>query len=155
MRLYLPADLSELALPTLAARPASAVTSALRAALPDEDEEGLERSAFLTAADLAVLHLAGREVPSRRVVLALDVPDSTRFTQASQELADLPSVVGQFQGLGEAFWPAVVSIHLDEPEAAADVAAAFDDDDAFDALGEVDLLWYHPSERSALIAQGL
>lgn len=153
MRLYLPADLTELALSTLSPRPVSAVTPALRAALPEEDEEGLELSAFLTAADLSVLRLAGGDVPARRVVLALEIPGTPTFGPVPAELADLPSVVGLLEGLGESLWSAVVSIHADEPEAAEAVRAAFTDDDDYEELAEIDLLWFDPTERSALTAE--
>ncbi|PWD52150.1 hypothetical protein C8046_17365 [Serinibacter arcticus] len=154
MRLYVPAVLSDLAAPELTPRPACAVTPALRSALPEEDEEGLELSAFLSAADLAVLRLADAAdalpaVP-RRVVVALEVPDTTPLGAVPGDLVELASVVGEIPATG---WSAVVSIHVDEPEAADAVRAALTDDAAFEELGEVDLLWFHPSERSVLAAE--
>ena len=76
MRIYLPATMAELADPTgLGPRVVHAVTPALRVALPDEDEEGLEFSAQLLAADDS-LELIGEQaagVVLRRVVVAADV----------------------------------------------------------------------------------
>lgn len=149
MRLYVPATLADLAAPDLTSRPASAVTPALRAALVDEDEEGLEMSAFLTAADLAVLRLADGAGPWRRVVLALEVADAVAMGPVAADLAHLPSLVGE---LPVTPWGRVVSIHVDEPEAEERVRAALDDDDAYAELAEVDLLWFDPSERAALLA---
>ncbi|WP_284249349.1 DUF6912 family protein [Litorihabitans aurantiacus] len=148
MRLYVPATLGDLARPELGPRPACAVTPALRAALPEEDEEGLELSAFLSATDLAVLRLADAPgEPRRRVVVALEVSD-VAFAPVPADLADLAAVVGVVPAVP---WACVVSLHLDEPEAADAVAAALADDDAFDALGEIDLLWFDPSERAHLV----
>lgn len=164
MRLYVPAVLADLELPEIGPRLACAVTPALRAALPEEDEEGLELSAFLSAADLAVLRLADGQGPYRRVVLALELPDSTSFAAPSAagggtgdevagavgaaDLADLGCVVGEIPPTP---WSALVSLHVDEPEASDAVRAALTDDTAFEELAEIDLLWFHASERSALV----
>jgi hypothetical protein len=164
MRLYVPAVLADLELPEIGPRLACAVTPALRAALPEEDDEGLELSAFLSAADLAVLRLAGGPGPYRRVVLALDLPDSTAFAAPSAgaggagdeisdavgaaDLADLGCVVGEIPPTP---WSALVSLHVDEPEAIDAVRAALTDDTAFEELAEVDLLWFAPSERASLV----
>jgi len=153
MRLYVPATLADLELPEIGPRPACAVTPALRAALPEEDEEGLELSAFLSAADLAVLRLADTAGPHRRVVLALEVPAATSFAALTDSGAaagaDLGCVVGE---LPTTPWSALVSIHADEPEATDAVRAALSDDAAFEELADVDLLWFDPSERAALVA---
>ncbi|TGO04046.1 DUF6912 family protein [Serinibacter arcticus] len=153
MRLYVPAVLADLELPEIGPRLACAVTPALRAALPEEDEEGLELSAFLSAADLAALRLSAGSGPHRRVVLALELPASTPFTvpsaDAGQDAADLGCVVGEIPATP---WSALVSLHVDEPEAADAVRAALTDETAFEELAEIDLLWFDPSERASLVA---
>lgn len=152
MRTYLAATLNDL--PDLAAGVelmASAPTSALAAALPEEDTEGLEMSAFLTAADLSVLRIAERGAPARRVVLSVDVA-AHHTTELPADLPDplrgLPSLVG----LVRAQLADVVAVHVDD-DAAVDLvrAAAAGDQAAFDELVEEDLLWYDPSELRDLL----
>lgn len=185
MRLYLPATTADL-LDLLAdpanrhAGPGSGVTPALAAALPEEDEEGLELSAFLTAADLAVLRIAGSGAPPCRVVLAVDLPQQavTPFGSGSgsesaagsgSESASgpgagartgpdaaaltpdptaLPSLVGTVEVGAED----LVAVHVDDPvgDLALVRAAVAGDEEAFDELVDLDLLWYDPSELDAL-----
>ncbi len=152
MRLYLPATLSELSLADLGPRVASAVTAELQRQLPDEDQDGWEMSAFLTAADASLLLIGANGDVRRRVVLGVDMtdPDVSELPESAADLADLPSVIGTISGVP---WRAVVSIHVDEVAASAIVTAALaGDDDAYEQLGEVDLLWFHPTERTALAA---
>ena len=48
----------------------------------------------------------------------------------------------------------MVSIHIDEPAAAADVTAAVDeDDDAVERAAEHDLLWHDVTERGQLVRE--
>lgn len=153
VRLYVPATVPDLLTDDLPALPASGVSAALRAALPAEDEEGLELSAFLTAADAAVLRIAELAAPPRRIVLSLEVPHAALQPAAAREvpvdLQDLPSLLGWTTPR----WRDVVAIHLDEDEAAPLVtAAAAGDAQALEDLGEVDLLWYAPAELAALRA---
>jgi len=160
VRLYVPATTADLlpadapidaaagATPSLR-RLASAVTPGLRAALPDEDDEGLELSAFLTAADLSVLEIAATGAPPRRVVLAVEADAGTvRDGEVPAGLADLPSIVG----VVDLAWRDVVAIHLDDdaPATAALVRRAVDEEAALEELGEVDLQWFDPSELGDL-----
>ncbi|MGO1172702.1 MAG: DUF6912 family protein [Actinomycetaceae bacterium] len=146
MRIYLPATPDELA-SAPAATHAHAVTSDLMAAVPDEDEEGLEVIAFLAAADDSVrLHAdRGADVGrALRVVLAADVPGGT----VTPEDGDLPSFV-RLDAPVE--WDEVAAIHVDEESAEEEVRrAAGGDDDAFERVAELDLLWFGPGERADL-----
>jgi hypothetical protein len=149
VRIYVPASLPELAASTgLTARLVHAVTPALRAALPDEDEEGLEYAAQLLAADdsLDLLHPLA-PAARRRVVVAADVPE-TLVEPVDGDDAHAPSVVRLLGGIG---WSDVACAHVDEASAEADVTATLSgDDDAAERLAERDLLWYDVSELAAL-----
>jgi len=149
MRLYLPATATDLHSPTgISPRWAHAVTAALRAELPDEDDEGLEMAATLAAADESVrLVAADRSVP-RRVVVAADVPDDA--VQVPEVLGEeqLPTAV---EVVSPVAWGKVASLHVDEQAASADVAAAAaGDDDALERAADRDLLWYDVVELDAL-----
>ena len=154
MRIYLPATSADLSRPAgLPPRWAHAVTAELRRALPDEDDEGLEASAMLAAADESVVHLraASSAVP-RRVVVAADVADSgvvvPERARPWQEGDDqLPSAV-EVRSIVP--WSDVVSIHVDEPGAEEAVTAALTDDAAVDRAAEHDLLWHDIVEREVL-----
>lgn len=154
MRIYLPATLPDLAtlltLGELPPRVAHAVTPALRAALPDEDDEGLEFSAQLTAADDALALLTGNaEAPPRRLVLAADVPPA-----ALAPAEDPDAAVTAVQLAGPVGREAVVAAHVDEVEAMDDVRAALGGDaEAGERLVERDLLWYDASELAVLAQQ--
>lgn len=149
MRLYLPATATDLRQPTgITPRWAHAVTAALRAELPDEDDEGLEMTATLAAADESVRLLAADGSAPRRVVVAADVPDDS---------VQIPEVLGEEQlptaveVVSPVTWDQVVALHVDEPEAAEDVrAAAAGDDDALERAAERDLLWYDVVELDTL-----
>lgn len=158
MRLYVPATITELAAAKPPRRVVSSVTPALRAALPEEDDEGLELSAFLTAADLSALCVAESGAPPRRVVLAVEV-EAGRVPSGvpsgdlpgvseSVDAAELPSVLG----VVDLAWNDVVAVHLDDDDAevAALVSRAAQDADVLEELGDVDLLWYDASELPAL-----
>lgn len=144
MRIYLPATSADLADPDgLTARTAHAVTPALRAASPAESEEDLEVPAFLAAADASLALLTPDDVPAR-VVIAADVDAAPPVPGGTMTEVGAPAVA----------WSAVVSIHVDDPddgEAAAVVRAAVGgDDEAIEAAGELDLLWFDVSEREVL-----
>lgn len=149
MRIYLPSTLGELdPRHGLAPRLVHAVTPALRAALPDEDEEGLEFAAQLLAADDSLERLEGQSAPRRRVVVAADVPE---VIVESVDDAHAPSVVRLTSTVG---WDDVACAHVDEPAAVADVTAALaGDPDAAERLAERDLLWYDASELGHLVAE--
>ena len=145
MRVYLPATLDELDHLDVDTGPrrAHAVTAALRAALPDEDDEGWEFVAQLVAADDSLALLADRPaVPRMRLVLAADVPDESVVPDPDPD-AEVTAVT-VLSGVGP---DAVVCAHVDEPSAAADVVAAVAGDDAaVQRLEDRDLLWYDVSE---------
>lgn len=154
VRLYLPATLDELDEPRdpaaapagttdLAPRRGHAVTAALRAALPDEDEEGVEFAAQLAAADDALLLLAGRPAaPALRLVVTVEVPDAS--------VAPVPDPTAAASAV-ELIVPVprdrIVCAHVDEPAARADIDRALTGDAAaVEALAERDLLWYDATE---------
>lgn len=158
MRLYVPATLDELDTVTVTARAgwwdvpprgAHAVTAALVAALPDEDDETREYAAFLAAADASLMLVAGSaDAAPVRVVVTVEVPEHA-VSDAAGEVAPSGVDVAAVPGTR------VEAIHVDEPEAAADVRAVLaaidaDDDEALESatsrVDERDLLWYHPTE---------
>lgn len=146
MRIYLPSTLAELdPRHGLAPRLVHAVTSALRAALPDEDEEGLEYAAQLLAADDSLDRLEGTDAPRRRVVVAADVPE------AVVDAVDSPHAPSVVRLTTPVSWDDVACAHVDEAGASRDVEAALaGDDEAVDRLAERDLLWYDVSELDRL-----
>lgn len=150
MRIYLPATAADLRAEAISPRTAHAVTAALAQALPDEDEEGLEVSASLCAADASVLRLAqpgARELVDRRVVIAADV-DSAVVKELKVTEEVLP---GSVEVQAPVAWDEVAAILVDEPEAQADVRGARQgDEEAFERAAEADLLWYDVVERDAL-----
>ncbi|KAE8763930.1 DUF6912 family protein [Georgenia thermotolerans] len=149
MRVYLPATAADLREERgVGPRWAHAVTAALRGALPDEDDEGLEMTATLAAADESVERLAADGSLPRRVVVAADVPDAS---------VRAPEVLGEEQletaveVVAPVPWSAVVAIFVDEPEAADDVAAAAaGNEQALERAAERDLLWYDVVELADL-----
>jgi hypothetical protein len=145
VRIYLPATLDELEsdVLTLGARRAHAVTPALRAVLPDEDEESLEFAAQMAAADDSLALLARRpDAPRLRLVVSVDVPD--RAVVSVEDADALPSVVDLLDDLGR---EDIACVHVDEPGAQEDVRrAAEGDETAAEALDERDLLWYDATE---------
>ena len=147
MRIYLPATVSELADSRgLGPRVVHAVTTGLRAALPDEDEEGLEFSAQLLAADDSFDLLADRGDVPRRVVVAADVPDDALAPLGGDDA--VPSAVRLLEAVT---WDDVACAHIDEPAAEADARAAITgDEEAAERLVERDLLWYDVSELAGL-----
>lgn len=150
MRVYLPATAADLASDTLTPRTAHSVTDDLAQALPEEDEEGLELTATLAAADDSVRRLAraGSE-PPRRLVVAADVPPAA--CQRAEEPDQLETAVEVQVPVA---WNLVAAILLDGVEAEADVTAAITGDEAaLDRAAEHDLLWYDVSERAALLAK--
>lgn len=156
MRLYVPATRDELDAPRPhagqvlwsleAGREAHAVTPALRAASPDEDDEGLEYEAFLAAADDSLgLVLLGAPSPLR-VVVSVDVPDDAVAPGAPDEDV-APSAVR----LGRDVDAPVVAAHVDEPEAGPDVLAVgqvaeAELEEALQRVVDRDLLWFDVTE---------
>jgi hypothetical protein len=162
MRVYLPATLPGLAdvlgKGEIGPAPlrAFAITPALREAYASGDDEELEYVAMLAAAKQSLRLLdADPGAARRRVVLAADVPDAQVGWQAYD---DEPAAV-----LVDAVIPvaAIAAGHVDEPDAAADVAAAADavtaadagDDDASFAVDSAEaheLAWYATQELQYL-----
>ena len=169
MRIYVPATLDELEGAVVAAggarwdvpaRRAHAVTPALARELLDEDDESREYEAFLAAADDSLALVAARRCAAPlRVVVSLDVPDAS---VAAATEAEEPSAVDVTALSGVR----VVAVHVDEPDATADVravlAAAAEENDAertgglatseealdgaLQRVTDRDLLWYDPTE---------
>jgi len=147
VRLYLPATLDDLrdgVLTLDVPRRAHAVTPALTTLLPDEDEEGVEFAAQLMAADDALVLLAGTpSAPTLRLVVTVEVADDLVDVTppAEDEPVSLVTLTGPVRP------DEVICVHVDEPEAAPQVARALDgDDDALEDIAERDLLWYDVSE---------
>lgn len=145
VRIYLPATPAELVTRgDLAPREVHGVTPTLRAALPDEDDEAREFSAQLAAADASLALLAAPGSGRRRLVVSVDVPDAAVVVSPAAQPTTLR--------LNAAVtWLDVVCVHVDGPEARADVAAALRGDaDAAARLGDHGLLWYDVTELNAL-----
>ncbi|PJI95217.1 DUF6912 family protein [Luteimicrobium subarcticum] len=155
MRLYVPATSDDLDAVQVTAhratwavgpRGAHAVTSALTVSLPDEDDEGVEYAAWLAAVDDSLGLVLGGQVAPLRVVITVEVPDDAVGRSDAQE--DVAESAVDVQGAVDA---QVVCVHVDEPEAAADVLAVgsvaeADLDEALQAVVDRDLLWYDWSE---------
>ncbi|WP_372595168.1 hypothetical protein [Actinotalea sp.] len=151
MRIYLPSTLAELGHPEgLNPRVVHAVTPALRAALPEEDDEGLEYVAQLLAADDSVDLLATQppaDARWRRVVVAADVAED--LVVALDDDGEQTASAMRLTALVP--WSDVACAHVDEASAEAEVrAAAEGDDDAAERLVERDLLWFDVSELAGL-----
>jgi hypothetical protein len=154
VRLYVPATLDELDTLTgpgaalAGPRRAHAVTPRLSGLLPEEDEEGWEFAAQLMAADDALVLLASRpQAPALRLLVTVEVADSAvDVTPAGEdEPASLVTLVEPLD------LEDVVCALVDEPAARSEVVRALDgEDEALDALGERDLLWYDVSELTRI-----
>lgn len=179
MRLYVPATSADLdAVEVTAARAtwpidprgAHAVTPALRAALPDEDDEGVEYAAWLAAVDDSLgLVLAGSAAPLR-VVVTVEVPDDAvdaagPAAAAAGDVAQTPAGGAPEEDGASAVAVTrpvdaqVVCVHVDEPAAGPDVlsvgqVAEADLEDALQAVVDRDLLWYDWSEVATIPTPG-
>ena len=164
MRVFLPSTLPALAEVLRAGQvgsdpgpqPGYAVTPALREAYASGDEEELEYAALTEAARASLRMLAIDEAaPPRRVVLAAELPaDEVKLDARDHEPARV--LVNASVLLAR-----LVSAHVDDAEAGADVRAAADALEAADAGDEdarfaVDgaegheLAWYATQELSYL-----
>ena len=162
MRVYIPTTLPGLAaarkeeLVAAAGAIAHAVTPRVREWYIEGDLEELEYAAMAEAAEGSLRLVAGdSSAPPRRVVVAADVPEAAISIAAE----GARSAVVLSSGVSLA---AVVSIHIDEPEAEPDVSAAVrvlaaadaGDDDALFLLDEAEaheLLWYDVTELPDLV----
>ncbi|WP_432521273.1 DUF6912 family protein [Kineococcus sp. SYSU DK006] len=176
MRVYWPTTLPALARAAqegrLAPGPASvhAVTPALRDYYADADprdlEEELEYVAMTDAAEQSLRLLAAPDASGaapRRVVLALDVPDSA--VDVGERGAWTAPERSRVQVRTALVLDDVVSVHVDDADAEADVRAALaalpaadagDEDAVFtvEACEGHELLWYDASELPLLLAVG-
>ena len=182
MRIYVPATLDELdavthtsaaARWTVAPRRVHAVTKDLEAGLPDEDAEGLEYIAALNAADDSLALIAGRpDAAHQRVVITVEVPDTAVGpVRGSGDPDDDEAVASEIEVVSTVENVAIVCVHVDELEAAADIAdvlAAADEesdaeatadlgaesetalDEALQRVTDRDLLWYDWSEIKSI-----
>lgn len=131
-----------------------AVTPALREWYASGDQEELEYAAMTVAARASLRLLAADPAaPSRRVVLAADVPDGQ--VSATGDLGEDDPAAVRIDAAVPVAW--LASGHLDEEAAAADVRAAVtalpaadqgDDDAKFavDGAEGNELLWYAVQE---------
>jgi uncharacterized protein DUF6912 len=160
MRVYLPATMARLvevlAAGEVDAPVAFAVTPTLREWYVEGDEEELEYAATTAAARASLRLIASdRATSARRVVLAADVPDASArpapdVDRAAVRLVD-PVPLAR-----------VVSVHVDDAAAEADVRAAVgalagahagDDDAQFvvDGVEDHELAWYAAQELGPLV----
>jgi len=152
-RVYLPSSAARLARLAVergvgpAPLEAYAVTPALRAALPDLDEEGLEYVATLEAARASLRLTAADGSAARRIVLAADVPDTAVSAAPDAGVAGVtlsaPVPIAD-----------TASIHADDADAEPAVRAALADLASaalLDALEEHDLLWWATQELEDLL----
>lgn len=162
MRVYIPTTLSGLATAheagVLGPAPldAYAVTPGLREWYLSDDIEELEYVALVRAAQASLRHLAADpKAPRRRVVVAVDVPDSAAAFDPDRGLD--PSMLGAVTLAKEIPLGEAAAVHMDSADAEADIAAAADvvgaadagDDDArftVDGAEDHELLWYATQE---------
>lgn len=164
MRVYVPLTLPALRdahragelVPERGATVAYAVTPGLREWYLSDDSEELEYAALNRAAQASLRMLAGSPyVPRRRVVVAFDVADGVVSFDPDRGL-DRESL-GEVRIEGAVPLSKAAAVHLDSPEAEADVTAAAEalgaadmgDDDArltVDGAEDHDLLWYATQE---------
>lgn len=167
MRVYLPATLADLARVLrdrrLGPPPLSgyAVTPALREWYASGDLEELEYAAMSDAAEASLRLLADDpEAPSRRVVIAAEVPDTAVVPVVGDQVADDHRAAVR---ITEAIpYDRIVSGHVDDAEAETDVRAARaavaaadagDDDARFTVDGAAghELMWYATQELPHLL----
>ncbi|TDC54670.1 hypothetical protein E1281_15900 [Actinomadura sp. KC345] len=167
MRVYLPSTLTLLAgvhaAKEIGPAPLSAhaVTPALREWYAGGDLEELEYAALSAAARASLRLLAADPAaPRRRVVIAAEMPDD----QVGWAPGGLDGDDRALVALSAAVpWKRIASGHVDDEDAAADVAAAADalpaadagDEDArftVDGAEGNDLLWYATQELPHLLA---
>ncbi|MDT0343035.1 DUF6912 family protein [Streptomyces litchfieldiae] len=167
MRVYVPLTLSWLARLHKAgeAGPAPltayAVTPALREWYLSGNEEELEYAALSRAAQASLRLLAMDPTAARRrVVVAADVPDRTAVADPDRALD--AEALGEVRLTEPVPLAKIAAVHVDAPDAAADIAVAADavgaadlgDDDArftVDGAADHELLWYAVQEIDGLV----
>jgi hypothetical protein len=140
---------------------AYAVTPGMREWYLSDDIEALEYAALVRAAQASLRLLATEpKAVRRRVVVAVDVPDSAaRF---DPDLALDPSALGQVRLADPIPLAEAAAVHVDADDAEADIAAAADalgaadagDEDArftVDGAEDHELLWYATQEIRFLV----
>ncbi|MGK4581090.1 DUF6912 family protein [Kitasatospora sp. HPMI-4] len=169
MRVYVPTTLNGLAAAhqggALDQSAAYAVTPALREWYVSDDLEELEYAALNRAAQGSLRLLAADpQAPRRRVVVAVDLPDSAVAPFPGDEYQDQASL-GRVELLGPVRLAKAAAVHADvaDAEVVEDVAAAVEaiaaadkgDADAqftVDGAEDHDLLWFATQEIPALLA---
>lgn len=168
MRVYLPSTLTLLAGVHTAREigpaplAAHAVTPSLREWYAGGDQEELEYAAMSAAARASLRLLAADpSVPSRRVVLAAEVPDDqVSWTPGDAALGNGDRALVRLAAAVP--WKRIASGHVDDPDAAPDVDAAAqalaaadagDEDARFTVDGAEghELLWYATQELVHLL----
>ena len=163
MRIYLAATVPLLqrlrAEEELSDLPAHAVTPALREWYAESDLEELEQAAFYDAERRSLRCLADDPgAPRLRIVVAADVGDELVRAAGYESDDERSTVLVQ----GPVPLTAVVSVHVDETAAVADIAAAIvalpaagagDEDAQFvvDGAEGHDLLWFDVTELDDLL----
>jgi hypothetical protein len=162
VRVYVPLTLVDLAaLHSAGELPAGwsafAVTPALREWYASGDAEELEYAALTDAAEESLRRLAvDPSAPRRRVVVAADVPDAAVRPTPDRHVAavEISTAIRRRD---------LASVHVDDPDAAREIAAAAEaigaadagDDDArftVDGTADHELQWYGVQEIETLLA---
>lgn len=172
MRVYLPGtfatlrqllDDGELAGAPLAG---AAVTPALREWYASGDAEELEYAALTAAARLSLRRLAAEpDQPRRRVVVAADVPSRDVAPTGQPDPADPAAEPAAVRIAALVRADLVAAVHVDDPAAEPEVAAAVgalaaadlgdpDAQFAVDAAEAHELQWYAVGELNQLLAAG-
>ncbi|MCI5826133.1 MAG: hypothetical protein MR006_05665 [Arcanobacterium sp.] len=156
MRIYIPVNLADMTATDISARRVHGVTPAAQEAFPESDREGLEMLATLYAADEALLMLRVSAEQNaaldradfsqlRRIVAVGEVPD----TWVEVVPSEVPTALALHHTVP---WSKIESIHIDEAGSEELVLQAIRGNRAaFEATGDIELLWYDVSERVALI----
>ncbi|MCK8676753.1 MULTISPECIES: hypothetical protein [Streptomyces] len=170
MRVYVPLTLAGLAQAHTAGElgpgplTAYGVTPGLREWYVSDDIEELEYAALSRAAAASLRMLAAApDLPRRRVVVAVDVPDGDAVADPDGLLEH--SSVGEVRLAAAVPLAKAAAVHVDADDAEADVSAAADalgaadhgDDDAqfvVDGAEDHELLWFGVQEIPGLIAAG-
>jgi hypothetical protein len=179
-RVYLPCTPAALARAVASGRlealTGHAVTPALREWYAEGDLEELELAALTDAAQAGLALIAAERDatpdgdpvgPPRRVVLAAEaavVPVPAGAQEGSVSVGERPTGRSAVRLGSPLPWSAVVSVHADEAEAVADVAAAVlalpgaarGEEEALQAVEDaeaLDLLWYDATEAPALVQE--